>query len=201
MSRRCTRGARPNLSTAWSRTFLDDVRSAGRELSPFLVSIAADANGQPVEDVDLRHALDACLEESGSNRSIRSPRRSSRRRCGGGPKGDRRKLYKRLPGEPAGLRVDGADAEQPGPVLRPADRLRHQSKDGTPGGPSERAAQGGRETRSEFIINACKPKAMRMALQASIYDPVRDQTDARQHFPCLQHVAFVPDFDRQDACR
>jgi hypothetical protein len=36
-----------------------------------------------------------------------------------------------------------------------------------------------------------------MALQASIYDPVRDQTEARQHFPCLQHVAFVPDFTRK----
>jgi hypothetical protein len=48
----------------------------------------------------------------------------------------------------------------------------------------------------EFIINACKPGAQRMALQASIYDPVRDQTEARQHFPCLQHVTFVPDFAR-----
>ena len=55
--------------------------------------------------------------------------------------------------------------------------------------------QGGNQI--EFIINACKPKAMRMALQASVYDPVRDQTDARQGFPCLQHIAFVPDFTRQ----
>jgi hypothetical protein len=49
----------------------------------------------------------------------------------------------------------------------------------------------------EFIINACKPKAQRMALQASIYDPARDQTEARRGFPCLQHIAFVPDFTRR----
>jgi hypothetical protein len=54
--------------------------------------------------------------------------------------------------------------------------------------------QGGNQL--EYIINACKPKAQRMALQASIYDPVRDQTEARRPFPCLQHIAFVPDFAR-----
>ena len=27
--------------------------------------------------------------------------------------------------------------------------------------------------------------------------PLRDQTEARQGFPCLQHIAFVPDFNRQ----
>ncbi|MFO0824972.1 MAG: hypothetical protein U0792_17935 [Gemmataceae bacterium] len=48
----------------------------------------------------------------------------------------------------------------------------------------------------EFVINTCKPGCQRMALQISIFDPVRDQTDARQHFPCLQHVTFVPDFAR-----
>src|SRR5262249_18510506 len=48
----------------------------------------------------------------------------------------------------------------------------------------------------EFSINACKPKAQRMALQASIYDPVRDQTEARRPFPCLQHITFLPDFAR-----
>src|SRR5262249_11840063 len=49
----------------------------------------------------------------------------------------------------------------------------------------------------EFIISECKPKAQRMALQASVYDPVRDQGEARRHFPCLQHVTFTPDFARK----
>jgi alpha-glutamyl/putrescinyl thymine pyrophosphorylase clade 1 len=52
-------------SVAWARTFLTMRRRPSRELSPFVVSIAADANGQPVEDVDLRHALNACLEADG----------------------------------------------------------------------------------------------------------------------------------------
>jgi hypothetical protein len=57
----------PSLATAWARSFLEMSRSPGRELSPFLVSIGAGVDGQPVEDLDLRHALDACLEESGQH--------------------------------------------------------------------------------------------------------------------------------------
>jgi hypothetical protein len=36
-----------------------------------------------------------------------------------------------------------------------------------------------------------------MALQAAIYDPVRDQTIARRGFPCLQHLTLAPDFKRR----
>jgi hypothetical protein len=48
----------------------------------------------------------------------------------------------------------------------------------------------------EFIIDACKPGAQSMALQAVIFDPVRDQVTERRGFPCLQHVSFVRDNDR-----
>ena len=47
----------------------------------------------------------------------------------------------------------------------------------------------------EFIIQQCKPGKRRSMLQASIYDPIRDQdTSAQKPFPCLQHVTFVPNF-------
>src|SRR5262249_39124316 len=53
-----------SLAVAWSRAFLTMMQPPERELSPFLVSIAAGADGQPVEDESLRTAIDACLEEN-----------------------------------------------------------------------------------------------------------------------------------------
>ena len=55
-----------SLSAAWARAFLKMCEPPEREMSPFLVSIAAGPDGLPVEDLDLRQALDACLEESGN---------------------------------------------------------------------------------------------------------------------------------------
>jgi hypothetical protein len=54
-----------------------------------------------------------------------------------------------------------------------------------------------RGNQLEFIIDACKPGAQSMALQAVIFDPVRDQVKERRGFPCLQHVTFVRDNDRR----
>jgi hypothetical protein len=185
-----------NLSAAWSRAFLTMSRRPSRELSPFLVSIAADANGQPVEDEDLRQALDACLEVDGQQ-SVNTvantifPQGMWRR-----AKGDRAKLYKvyleNLP-----------DFVSMSPRLNAQGlyfaRLIGYGTNHKDGKPLEhlKGRLGEDGNQLEFIIKACVRGAMRMALQASVYDPVRDQTEARQHFPCLQHVAFVPDFDRK----
>src|SRR4051812_14512890 len=180
-----------NLSAAWSRAYLTMSRRPSRELSPFLVSIAADANGQPVEDEDLRQALDACLEadEQQSVETVANtifPQGMWRR-----AKGDRAKLYKDY-------------LEYLPDFVSMSPRLNAQGlyfarligygtnhKDGKPldhlkGLLEEDGNQ------MEFIVKACAKGAMRMALQAAVYDPVRDQTEARQHFPCLQHVAFAP---------
>ena len=46
-----------SLAVAWSRAFLTMSQSPERELSPFLVSISADADGQPIENEDLREAF------------------------------------------------------------------------------------------------------------------------------------------------
>src|SRR5690348_6244776 len=60
-----TRGE-TSLSAAWARAFVAMSQPPERELAPFLVSIAAGPDGLPVEDENLRQALDACLEESGN---------------------------------------------------------------------------------------------------------------------------------------
>lgn len=182
-----------SLAIAWARAFLTMSKPPERELAPFLVSIAAGPDGSPVEDEDLCQALDACLEESGHqtvNKVAKSifPHPLWRR-----ARGDRHKLYadylQNLPDYVAmestknrhglyfarliGYAIDHKTGEQ-------VDHLGNSH-----------LQHGGNQI--EYIISALKPKAQRMALQASIYDPVRDQTEARRSFPCLQHVSFVPD--------
>jgi hypothetical protein len=185
-----------SLSVAWARAFLTMRRRPSRELSPFVVSIAADANGQPVEDVDLRHALDACLETDGQQ-SIETvaktifPQGMWRR-----AKGDRAKLYKDYTEYLPDFVSMEPDLNAQGLYFARLIGYGINHKDGTPLEYLKgRLKEDGNQL--EFIIKTCVKGAMRMALQASIYDPVRDQLDARQHFPCLQHVAFVPDFERK----
>ena len=53
----------PSLAPAWARAFLQFMDKPDRTFAPFMVSIAAGPDGNPVEDEDLRDALDACLVE------------------------------------------------------------------------------------------------------------------------------------------
>ncbi len=184
-----------SLSAAWSRAFLTMSPRPSRELSPFVVSIEADANGHPVEDGDLRHALDACLEAD-RQQSVETvaktifPQGMWRR-----AKGDRLKLYKDyIENLPDFVSME-PDLNAQGLYFARLIGYGTNHKDGTPLEHLKgRLKEDGNQL--EFIIKTCVKGAMRMALQASIYDPVRDQIEARQHFPCLQQVAFVPDFDR-----
>jgi hypothetical protein len=152
--------------------------------------------GAPVEDMDVRDAIDACLEEAGNDPVDRVAKSIFPHPLWRRAKGNRQRLYsdyvQNLPDyvtmEPskncyglyfARLIAYGIDH-------RTGDHLEYLKgklkNDGN---------------QLEYIINSCKPGAQRMALQASIFDPVRDQTAARRHFPCLQHVTFVPDFARK----
>lgn len=207
-----------SLAGAWSQAFLTMSRPPERELSPFLVSIAAAADGQPGEDELLRAGIDACLEENWKHR-LDAAGKTDRPQGRGSPgesqpvlietvaktifpqamwqraKGDRQRLYKdyltslpdfvsMAPHQNSGglyfarMIGYGVNPKTGAKEKHLGDQLEYEPN------------------QLEFIINACKPGGQRMALQASIYDPVRDQTDARQHFPCLQHVTFVPDFAR-----
>lgn len=199
-----------SLAAAWARAFLQMSTPPERELSPFLVSIAAGADGLPVEDDDLRDVLDACLEETG-DLAIEKVAKSifpqaMWKRSGG----DRQKLY-------ANYRESLPDFVAMEPQKNRFGlyfgRLIGYGMDHKTGDPlpylKEKLNEDGNQL--EYIIKACKPKVQRMALQASvfdpardggtlqaaIFDPARDQTEARRHFPCLQHVSFAPDFARK----
>ena len=206
------------LAVAWSRAFLAMSRPPERELSPFLVSIAAGPDGLPVEDEQLRAAIDACLEENWRFRH-ETPEKVDRQKgrrvspesqpvlietvaktifphaMWRRANGDRHRLYKdyltSLPDfvsmaphqNSGGLYFARMIGYGVNPKTGAKERHLGEQLEYEP-------------NQLEFVINACKPGVQRMALQVSIYDPVRDQTDARQHFPCLQHVTFVPDFAR-----
>lgn len=185
-----------NLSVAWSHAFLTMSRRPTRELSPFVVSIAADSNGQPVEDPDLRQALDACLEAEGKQSVETVAKTIFPEGMWLRAKGDRAKLYRDyLEYLPDFVSME-PDLNAQGLYFARLIGYGTNHKDGKPldylkGRLKEEGNQ------LEFIIKTCGKGAMRMALQASIYDPVRDQTEARQNFPCLQHVAFAPDSERK----
>lgn len=185
-----------SLAAAWSRAFLKMSQPPERELSPFLVSIDAGPDRLPVEDEDLRNALDACLDESGVQNIDKVAKSIFPHPLWRRAKGDRHRLY--------------ADylRNLPDYVAMESSKNRHgiyfarliaYGIDPKTGEVEEhlkdKLDQDGNQL--EFIINTCKPGAQRMALQASIYDPVRDQTKARRPFPCLQHVTFAPDFARR----
>jgi hypothetical protein len=185
----------PDLATAWARGFLT-MSNGAEELSPFLVSIAAGSDGNPTEDEALRQALDACLEQAGKQPVEKVAKtifpRALWRRAGA----NRHKLYKDyleyLPDyvamEPTKNSHGLYFARLIGYGVEPKTGETEEHLTG-------RLKNDGNQI--EFIINACKPGAQRMALQAAVYDPVRDQTQARRHFPCLQHITFVPDFTRK----
>ena len=184
-----------SLSAAWSRAFLEMSTAPEHELAPFLVSIAMGPDGAPVEDGDLRHALDACLE-SGFQTVDKVAKSIFPHPLWSRAKGDRQKLYadykEYLPDYVAMEPTKNAYGLYFARLI--GYGLDHKTGEEEEHLKNDRLKQGGNQL--EFIINALKPKAQRMALQASIYDPVRDQTEARRPFPCLQHLTFVPDFSR-----
>lgn len=186
-----------NLSAAWSRAYLRLSAPPERELSPCMVSISANESGKPDEDDDLRHALDAALEETGQQSVEKVAKSIFPQAMWNRSNGDRHKLF-------ADYRAYMPDfvAMEPnknchgiyfgrliGYGLKPKDGSQEAHL------PAELLKAGGNQL--EYIIGTCKPGAQRMALQASIYDPVRDQTPARRGFPCLQHLSFAPDFKRK----
>jgi hypothetical protein len=185
-----------SLSAAWARAFLRMSEPPERELAPFLVSIAAGPDGLPVEDPNLRDALDACLEETGNQMVDKVAKSIFPHPLWRRAKGDRHKLYADyLENLPDYVAMESAKNSYGLYFARLIGYgINHKTGEAV-AYLDGKLKQGGNQL--EYIINACKPKAQRMALQASIYDPVRDQSEARRPFPCLQHIAFAPDFARR----
>ena len=188
----------PNLSKAWARTFLKFIERQDRRFAPFVVSIAAGPDGNPIEDEDLRNALDACLEEAGQQSVEVVAKTIFPAAIWKRVQGDRHKLYayyrEYLPDYVAmapnknchglyfarliGFGLDPSTGEQE----------KHL--------PVSRLPSGGNQL--EFIIEACKPGAQTMALQAVVFDPVRDQVKERRGvFRVSSMYTFIRDNDRK----
>jgi len=186
----------PSLAVAWARAFLQFMDKPDRTFAPFMVSIAAGPDGNPVEDEDLRDALDACLvviEQQNVEVVAKTifPQEIWQKKC----QGLRAKLYsyyrEHLPDY-----VEMNNANRYGLYFARLIGFDLDAKTGSQVGHLAGAGLPEQGNQLEFIIQACKPGAQSMALQAVIFDPVRDQVKERRGFPCLQHVTFVRDHER-----
>jgi len=185
-----------NLSHAWGRVLLHVLDNSKHRLAPLMVSITGFAEGLPVEDGEIRHTLDTLLAVRGNKYSskvsaltifphdawVRRGRQPVREfsdwylqhflpRLQARDQRNRRGTYfERL------VRFQGSQKGEDG-VLMPGhkNQLEHLvaiwRRDRDNGGSSRRSA-----------------------LQASIFDPLKDHTGGIMlGFPCLQQVSFTYD--------
>jgi hypothetical protein len=185
---------RATLSLAWAEAFSAIRSTSGRRLTPLTLTFGGFSDGDVVENAAIRAAMDAALSASEMQKvqtvaNTIFPQALWRR-----AKGDRQVLYadyrENLPDYVAmssqnrrGLYFGRLIAYDLDP--KTGDRLAHVPEGAIP--------ENGNQL--EFIIKHCRRKFRVSALQASVFDPARDHTNAAQvGFPCLQHVTFVPDF-------
>lgn len=184
----------PNLSLAWGAAFqaLDDL--PGKETVGLTVSFAGFENGEPTEVPQIRTALDAAIEQTVPGNAVQTvantifPQTLWRL-----ARGDRRELYRHyLENLPDYVRWEPI-RNRKGTYF---SRLVGFDVDPRTGAlPPERAGQAP-INQLEIIIEHCQPGRRRSYLQASVFDPARDHSEAAQlGFPCLQHLTFVPDFE------
>ena len=184
-----------NLSHAWGRAFLHVFEHSTRNLAPLVVSVTGFTNGLPMEDEDIRRALDAQLEAHPRT----FPSKVS--------------ALTIFPYETWIRRGSPALAEFSSFYLdRLLPRLKARNSHNSHGTYFERMIrfQGSKihggvmkaETRNqlEHIVgiwqrdtaNGHRPR--RSALQLAIFDPAKDHTGAvLQGFPCLQQVSLAYD--------
>lgn len=176
-----------DLSIAWGKIVRHVCQHPGHEVSPLIVSVTGfDEEGVVQETPELRDALDDLLEAHDKQGVEKVAFTIFPQRYWVMAQGDRNKLFgfykkafprfkKMAPRKNAhGLyfeRLTMYDPEAPNDGNQLETILSRYEKHGG--------------------------KMQRMQLQASTYDPRRDQSGtAIQGFPCLQHVTFVPSSGR-----
>ncbi len=189
----------PNLSLAWAEAFLLAQSVPGHRVSPLTLTFTG-LEGARVEEVpEIRAALNDGLAEAGMQRVQTVANTIFPSALWAAAKGDREDFYKtyreNLPEYVAfdshknsrGLyfgRLTAFDLD-----ARSGERLPHI--------PEKTYMENGNQI--EFIIKHCKKGVRVSEFQASVFDPARDHTPAAQlGFPCLQHITFVPNFDRKE---
>jgi hypothetical protein len=170
-----------NLSKAWGRIFLHVLEHPGKTVSPLIVSISGFVGGQVPEDAALRKAMDAALRATG-HQGVQTvantifPESLWHWACG-----DRQKLFNTYIAHFPRYQALAKRLNRRGLYF---ERLIRWQKEGTDN-----------NNQLDMIIRKYESNhsIRRSALQASIFDPLRDHIpDAQLGFPCLQQISFVP---------
>ena len=163
-----------NLSVAWAKTFLEAVEKHRSDLSPLFLTVHGFDRGVVKEDPEIRGALDRYLETD-CNIDCNTVANTIFPRSLWNPNKSRKQLFERyikiLPW------VRKCPANRYGVYF---ERLIAFEKNGK------------NVNQLEHIIHTYLEGNHRIsALQAIIFDPLKDHTNQRQRgFPCLQSVAF-----------
>ncbi len=170
-----------NLSLAWLAAMRQLNCEPGGEIAPLVLSITDLVDGEPQEIASIRRILDATLNEEDMPmcETVASTIFPQSMWNPGMDRGIFFARYKR--------------------ALPRIKRLNRRNQYGTY---FERLIAFGEDERNqlEYIIQTFQQgNHRRSALQASVFNPLRDQTHQRRRgFPCLQQVAFAPNEERKE---
>ena len=164
-----------NLSVAWAKVFLRAVQEG--EISPVVVVLRDFGDDGPEEDLQIRSALDQLLEQDGKGLSCNTVANTIFPSIWN-PHADRQELYDRYRRILPKLRKD----------RRNRYGLYFQRLISYGGGDGNNGVN-----QLEHIIQTWhKGNHRRTALQAGLFDPLKDHTDQPvRGFPCLQQVSFA----------
>jgi len=161
-----------DLARAWVRA-LDALCDRGvQEISPLVVSVTGRDGGSPADNPAVERTLDAALIAVGKypTHTVANTIFPSSLWT---PSAPRQVLFDRY--------------------MRIRPRLKRYSPYGTYFGRLASFGSGGHNQLEKIISTYQGGVHRRTALQASLFDPLLDQTAQRQRgFPCLQQVAFMP---------
>ena len=164
-----------NLSVAWAKAFLTSMNPGVEEISPLTITVTGLKNNTAVEVPEIRYSLDLALADCGQF-SVDTTASTIFPWSLWNPQMEAQALYDRY--------------ERVLPALKKAQS---QNRYGLY---FERLISFGEGKRNQldYIIETYKRgNHRRSALQATILNPLQDQTDQRQRgFPCLQQIAFIP---------
>ena len=170
-----------NLSVAWGKAFLK-VFHAG-EIAPLMVIINGLDNAEPPEIPAIRDALDLALKANGKGTSCHESANTIFPNSLWNPDTDRHDLYRRY------LKIY--------PHIRKYPRNRNgvyfQRFIAFDYDDKVHKVQNNVNQLDHIIETWNGGNHRRSALQAAVFDPLRDHTNQPQRgFPCLQQVAFTP---------
>ncbi len=172
-----------NISVAWAKALLAGL-SPEKELIPLILTVNELNNKENWEDLEIRSLLDSNLKKLGKQ-SCKTVASTIFPESLWNAKANREQLYERY------FKIL--------PAIKKCSKNRHgvyfeRLIDFNESGNLNEA----NNQLEHVILTRLNGNHRRSALQVSIYDPKRDQSNQRQlGFPCLQHITFVPHADEK----